>query len=109
MGKTVDATCGSVTAGVGVGLLTLLNIILPGIGTAIAIPLTAATAGGCWGGTQKAVDKYENAINALYAKKVATSLRILEELEPVIKDVINFENDIEVDLNLLQNWETELE
>merc|ERR1712200_51073 len=97
--KETDIMCGSTTASV--YNLIIYNIVLPGIGTAIALPLTGA----CWGLLQESIEAHENAI----IKKVATSLRLLEELEPIIKHVKNFENDIEVELNLLQNWETELE
>jgi len=100
-----DIICGTTTAVAAVGHLIWLNILLPGIGTAIAIPLAAAQAGGCWGGTEESVDSYENAVRRSYA----TSFRILENLEPIIKEVKKFEIDIEVELNLLEKWETELD
>merc|ERR1712200_231554 len=106
--KGTDIVCGTATAVLGTGLMIFFNIALPGVGNAIAIPLTAAGAGSCWGasiGLENAI----NGLNVINAKTVATSLRILEAFEPVIKDVKDFENDIEVELDLLQNWETELE
>jgi len=100
-----DIICGTTTAAAAVGHLIWANILLPGVGTAIAIPLAAAQAGACWGGTEGAVGSYENTVRRSYFN----SLRILENLEPVIKEVKKIENDIKKELNLLSKWETELE